>query len=81
MIGPNGEQCEALFIPERGRERVCLHPDMIRVGLTRAREYVGSDRRVYQKGLQRITLSFDPLEAQYVVVRVEYADGTDINVA
>src|SRR5439155_9234511 len=81
LRGPNGEKYEARFIPERGQEEQCLEPEAIRDGVARLREYLASDADAPRKGLRRVKLYFDPERGCYVVLHVEYADGSDVNVA
>jgi len=79
--GPTGVPYQAQFIPDRSCPERCQTDVALSEGHQRLREYVRSDDTAKRKALRRVTLHFDARRDEYRVHHVEYADGSDLNVA
>lgn len=68
-------EVEVRIIPEKGDQTTCLRPETIQAGSQRVVEFLNTDIKANNIGVNRMVIFYDEGKAAYGLHRIEYSDG------
>lgn len=68
-------EVEVRIIPAKGDQTTCLQPEAIQAGLQRVVEFLNTDIKANNIGVNRMVIFYDEGKAAYGLHRIEYSDG------
>jgi hypothetical protein len=76
VIGYNEKEIQLIFIPERGAEEQSFGPEAVEDGIRTAKKFLDNDQKAMLLGVNQIKMLWNPNKKVYVLLHVEYSDGS-----